>query len=126
MKIATSHSEDKSVDKAVRKAYDKIIESLGDDPNLILAFSTVEYNGDEVYRILKELAGDIPFQGGTSCVGITTEQGFHSVDGSSFGLWAIMDEDGFFGVGEAEIGDDPRQAAEKALNNAQQDADMIG
>ena len=126
MKIATSHSEDKSVDKAVRKAYDKIIESLGDDPNLILAFSTVEYNGDEVYRILKELAGDIPFQGGTSCVGITTEQGFHSVDGRSFGLWAIMDEDGFFGVGEAEIGDDPREAAEKALKNAQQDADMIG
>jgi len=126
MKIATSHSEDKFVDKAVRKAYDKIIESLGDDPNLILAFSTVEYNGDEVYRILKELAGDIPIQGGTSCVGITTEQGFHSVDGRSFALWAIMDEDGFFGVGEAEIGDDPKEAAEKALKNAQKDADMIG
>ena len=47
-----------------------------------------------------------------------TAEGFHSADGVGLGLFAILDEEGDYGVGVALVNDDPRASGAEAIQKA--------
>ncbi|MBI3899804.1 MAG: FIST C-terminal domain-containing protein [Gammaproteobacteria bacterium] len=119
MHIATSWSTQSDTVKAVEEAYEKLGQSLnGEPPTLLLTYYSNNHDSRTILKRLDALSGNVPIQGGTSCLGIMTQQGFHSADGCGFGLWAIQDPQGSYSVGIAAINDNPRQAAAEATEMA--------
>lgn len=118
MQIATSWSTESETVKAVEDTYRKLKQSLGGQPTLLLTYFSDNHDSRAVLARLKDLSGDVPIQGGTSCLGVMTQQGFHSASGCGLGLWGIYDPEGSYGVGVAAINSDPRKAAAEATEMA--------
>jgi hypothetical protein len=68
----------------------------------------------------------VPIQGGTSCLGAMTEEGFHSRDAFGLGLLGIADSEGSYGAGLADAAEDPESAAIRALEEALSQAGRRG
>ncbi len=64
--------------------------------------------------------------GGTSCLGVMSDQGAAIAGGSGSGAFAIYDPDGSYGTGAAPLADDPQAAAEQATLAALQAAGRQG
>ena len=118
MKIASAWSTQSDEHVAANEAYKSLIEQLEDVPQLILVHSSCAYDNKRLLRRLSELAPDIPLQGGTSCLGVITESGFHSEEKLGIGLLAILDPDGGYGVGVAELKEEVKPEVSKALSHA--------
>ena len=118
MKIASSWSIKPDSRAAAEEAYGSLLQKLADKPRLILVHSSCLYDSEELLRRLAELAPDIPMQGGTSCLGVMTEEGIHNKDAFGLGLLGIADGAGDYGAGMAEITADPRGATRTALEQA--------
>ncbi len=118
MKIASAWSTQSDEHVAANEAYKSLIEQLEDVPQLILVHSSCAYDNKRLLRHLSELAPDIPLQGGTSCLGVITESGFHSEEKLGIGLLAILDPDGGYGVGVAELKEEVKPEVSKALSHA--------
>jgi len=125
IRSATSASTHEIAGVAVRDAWTSLTQKIG-RPNLVIAISTVGYALDEVVAELRTLADGIPFQGGTSCGGVMTEEGFFGVDGRALALLGLSDDEGQFGVGVAPIGASPREAAASAIRRAMEHAGREG
>jgi hypothetical protein len=67
---------------------------------------------------LGEVAPGVPLHGGTTCLGVMTEAGFHAADGVGLGLFGLKDPGGRYGVGAVESGSDPRAAGAAAAREA--------
>ncbi len=126
MKIATSWSTNSDSALAAEEAYNSLIEKLDDKPQIMLVHGSCLYNSDALLNRLTELAPDVPIQGGTSCLGVMTEQGFHSHNAFGLGLLGVADPEGDYGVGMADIGNDPQGAARIALEDALAQAGRSG
>lgn len=63
---------------------------------------------------------------GTSCLGVMSNAGMVSRNGSGLGVFAIYDPDGSYGTGMAPFLDHPRNAARKAVARALDAADRQG
>lgn len=126
MKIASSCSVNSNTIEAVTDTYGKIRRELGCSPDLIVLYSSVTHDGDEIMQTMKELAPGIPLHGGTSCVGVMSDDGFFSEDGTGLGILGISDPDGNYGVGYHRIGDDPRSAGARAIEMAISNAGRAG
>lgn len=118
MKIATSWSTLGDSGKAVEEAYAKLTQELGASPNLLLTYYSDNHNSDVVLNRLRSLAGNVPIQGGTSCLGIMTQDGFHSAAGVGLGLWGVRDPQGSYSVGVAPLKGDARKSAALATEQA--------
>jgi len=118
MRIATAASTHPDPVEAASESYTALLKKLGDTPQLLLVHSSCDYDNEALINRLRELAPDVPLQGGTSCFGAATETGFHSQDGIGLGLLGIFDPEGSYGAGIAESGDNPEAAAEIALKKA--------
>ncbi len=125
MKIATSWSTEERPDIAAA-LYEKIREELGTAPDLLVLHCSVTYDAREVSAALHRCAGDIPVHGGTSCLGVMTQAGFHSENARGMGLLGLSDPDGAYGVGAADLGEDPAAAAREALSMALEQAGCAG
>lgn len=102
------------------------LEMSSDDLTWLFLFYTDGYDSTVVADKLAAEFDSLPIQGGTSCMGVMSGQGFHSEQNSGMGMLAISDPEGSYGVGAADIGDDPRQAASAALESALEDAHRAG
>jgi len=118
MKIATSWSTSPDPLLAAKEAYNSLIEKLADKPQIILVHASCLYDTNALLRRLNELAPDVPMQGGTSCLGVMTESGFHTENGFGLGLLGIWDPEGAYGVGIADLGNNPHEAVQTALKTA--------
>lgn len=118
MQIATAWSTQPDTVKAVEEGYRKLQQSLNGRPTLLLTYYSDNHDSGTVLERLKNLSGNAPMQGGTSCLGVMTQQGFHSASGCGFGLWGIRDPQGAYSVGVAAINNDPRRAAAEAAEMA--------
>lgn len=125
IRSATSASTNPDPKTAVREAWAALTGKIG-TPGFVIAISTVGYPLEDVVSTLREVAGDIPIQGGTSCGGVMTDEGFFGVDGRALALFGFVDEQGQFGVGVARIGEDPRAAGAVAMRRAMADAGCEG
>ncbi len=118
MKIAVSWSINPDSAAAAEEAFRILMEKLADKPRLLLVHCSCLYDHAALLSRLTDLAPDVPIQGGTSCLGVMTGEGFHSRDGFGLGLLGIADSEGDYGAGMADIGADPQKAARNALQEA--------
>ena len=118
MKIASSFSTSADTVEALHAAYTDLEIKLGGPPTWFAVHATYQHPGVVITTTLQTLAPNIPFQGGTSCMGVMTEAGFHSNNGISLGLFGIKDSEGIYETGYAEEKGNPRQNGYVAITNA--------
>ena len=126
MEIASAWSTLPDSRMAAGEAYEKLIGKLGTPPHLLLVHSSCDYDNPLILKRLRSLAPGVPLQGGTSCLGVITEEGFHTRDNVGLGILGILDSEGDYGVGIAEYGNDPSKAVTSALVQALDTASRPG
>lgn len=126
MKIASAWSTRSDGDFAAVEAYEMLLEKLQDIPHFMIVHSSCKYNNQAVVKRLRKLAPGVPLQGGTSCLGVITENGFHSRDGLGLGILGVFDPEGSYGTGIVETQDDPETATISALEQALEEAARLG
>lgn len=122
MKIASSFNSSANTVEALQDAYADLKNKLGGPPTWMAVHGTFQHSGEVITTTLQTLAPGVPFQGGTSCLGVMTEAGFHSDNGVSLGLLGIQDPEGVYGVGYAEPKTHSRQTGRDAIARALQNA----
>jgi hypothetical protein len=122
MQIATSFNTSSDTAEALKSAYADLEKKLGGPPTWMAVHGTYQHPGEVITTTLQALAPDVPFQGGTSCMGIMTEAGFHSEEGVGLGLFGIRDLAGAYGVGYAEQSAHSQQTGRDAITMALQKA----
>ncbi|MDY6990774.1 MAG: FIST N-terminal domain-containing protein [Thermodesulfobacteriota bacterium] len=118
MKMASAWSTKPDAKLAAQDAWQMLSQKLQAIPQMVFIHSSCAYDNRAVVAELRSLAPDVPLHGGTSCLGVMTEAGFHTADGFGLGLLGIVDPSGHYGVGIADSSDDPRAAATSALDQA--------
>ena len=93
-------------------------QQLQGTPHFMFVHSTCNYNNEVLVRRLRTLAPGVPLHGGTSCLGVMTESGFHSQDGKGIGILGVFDPDGSYGAGISESKGNPESATQAALEQA--------
>jgi hypothetical protein len=126
MRIASAASAQADARSAVGRAYESLVSQLGQAPTYLVAHASVGYRVEDVVAALREVAPEVPIHGGTSCLGVMTEAGFESVEGRGVGLFGVHDPDGGYGVGAADLGDDPVGATVQAARAAIERAGRAG
>jgi hypothetical protein len=108
---------------ATLEAIDRMRDNLGGDPEYAILFCTVDY---EVPLILKEVNKLLPntkIYGGTSAIGVQTNEGLHIGKKGSLAIMGINSARMSFGVGCADMNKvTPRTAGKKAIRSAIQNA----
>ncbi len=118
MKIATAWSTSRDTQEAVQTAWEKMKDRLGGPPDWLAVHASIEHDGQTLMNVLNQLAPGVPVHGGTSCLGVMTEAGFHAADGVGLGLFGLKDPGGCYGVGAVEDPGDPREAGAAAARKA--------
>ena len=126
MKISSAWSTELKPEAAASAAYKMLLENLPGPPQLMLLHSSCAYDNRAVVTQLRTLAPDTLLQGGTSCLGVLTETGFHTENEKGLGLLGIYDPEGSYGVGISDTGDDPAGAAIFALDRALEQSGRSG
>ena len=103
---------------AAREASQGLRGRLGELPALVVIYATEQLATPALMATLREEFPSAQLIGGTSCGGVMTERGFHSSTDGALGLFGIVDRDGDYGVGFAQIGEDPTAAGAQAIDNA--------
>ncbi|MEN6371017.1 MAG: FIST N-terminal domain-containing protein [Armatimonadota bacterium] len=126
MKMASSWSTAADEEYAVNEAFNTLANRLGSLPDYIMVFTSVAYDSRKLMETLKKLAPDAQIHGGTSCVGIITEEGPRCDGGEALGLLGICDKAGSYGVGAAPRGEDPFASAAAAVTEALRESGRPG
>ncbi|MFO0586408.1 MAG: FIST N-terminal domain-containing protein [Polyangiaceae bacterium] len=126
VRTASAWATDSNTRDAVSKAYAALSERLGGAPRYLVVHASVTHDLAEIATTLRALAPGVPVHGGTSCLGVMTEEGFHSDGGTGLGMFGVLDPDGAYGVGSAENEGDPAKAAADAARAAIERAGRAG
>jgi FIST N domain. len=103
MKIASGWSTNLDAAVAAEQAYQMVRKKLESVPHLLLVHSSSAYDNKRLIDSLAAIAPGVPIHGGTSCLGVMTEEGFHSEDGLGIGILGVFDPDGSYGVGAVDV-----------------------
>jgi hypothetical protein len=126
MKFATAFSTQRDTAHAIRAAIAQLADQLEEQPTWLLLYTSDSYESDVLLRELHNYAPDVPLHGATSCLGAMTQLGFHSSEGVGLALLGIVDRAGRYGVGSAELSQNPRQAGSDAIFAAIENAGRSG
>ena len=126
MRIAVAASTHPDPERAASESYAALLEKLEGTPQLLLVHSSCDYDNEALINRLRALAPDVPLQGGTSCFGVATQAGFHSKDELGLGILGVLDPEGAYGAGIAEVGADLEAATTAALEQALTQAGRAG
>jgi hypothetical protein len=118
VKVATAWSTSVNTEEAVSAAYAQVRHKLGGPPDWLAVHASVAHDGSVLINTLHEVAPAVSVHGGTSCLGVMTEEGFHAADGVGLGLLGLSDPTGRYGVGVEGSGLDPREAGAAAARKA--------
>lgn len=118
MKTSTGFSVESNTAVAVKTAMENVTAGLGSEPDLLIVYSSVTHEIETIRTEVTNIAPNAQIHGGTSCMGVMTRQGFHSVDGTGLGIMGISNPDGDFGTGLKQLGDNPRKAGAEAIQAA--------
>ena len=118
MRAAVVSSTNPDTRGAAQEAIGELRQRLGDAPHWLVVQASVLHDVEVLQQLVHEAFPHAPVHGGTSCLGVLTQDGFQSSDGVGLGLFGIVDDDGAFGVGAAELGDDPAKAGAEAVRSA--------
>lgn len=118
MKVATAWSTSANTEEAVSTAYAKVQRDLGRPPDWLAVHASVEHDSSALLEALHGVAPGVPVHGGTSCLGVMTEEGFHATDGVGLGLFGLCDPPGRYGVGAEKSALNPCAAGAAAAREA--------
>ncbi|MBN2072303.1 MAG: FIST C-terminal domain-containing protein [Candidatus Krumholzibacteriota bacterium] len=118
MKIATSWSTSPDTEESIKTAYKLLQSKLGGDPDWMVVYSSVGYDCDRLAACLNRIDPGLSIHGGSSCQGVMTDAGFHSLEGTGLGLFGIKDPSGAYGVGAEDVKASPRDAGRNAIQKA--------
>lgn len=109
-----------------KTAVSVLLPSLSDAPapQLLFAFYGEQHDDGVILERLSDALPDVPLIGGTSSGGIIAVG--HTPAPTDLALLAIYDTVGDYGVGSANIDDDPRAAGRKAIEAALKSCDCEG
>lgn len=128
MKVASSFSMRQDADGGAVGAYARLVANLGAPPQLLFLHASVRTDAVAMLASIRAAAPQVSIHGGTSCVGVMTQEGFHRSDEGAVGMLGVLDPEGAYGVGVAELGNAPRAAATsavaRALHNAGRDGEV--
>jgi len=98
----------------------QVLAGLGDGirPHLLVVAASAHPDTPKFVGALAEHFADASLVGGTSCLGVMTAEGFHHGEGLQAAVLAIEDAEGAYGVGAADLGNDPRAAGRLATEQA--------
>lgn len=117
--VGVGTGEDPEPRKAVGRAVDEAVASLGGEPGLILLATCCGYDPTDVLQAARSLVRGVPVIGGTSAGGFTTREGLVRPERGRGVAAMALAGDGFrAGLGAAELGSHPRRAAERAAEAA--------
>ena len=125
MKIATGATTQTEVENVLGVLED-LISELNSPPDLLIIYYSEGYDIAGLTARIRTRLPDTAMHGGTSCTGAMTEKGVASHADQGIALLGISDPSGSYGVGSADIGNDPVKAAESALNGALEQANCPG
>lgn len=125
MKIATAATTDLRLE-TIADLYEGLISELGLDPDFLVIYCSENYPLEKITQNLRKRSPEVAIHGGTSFQGAMTQLGVVSHNGTGFAMIAIADPAGNYGVGAADIGDDPVAAAKNAVEIALLEADCPG
>lgn len=117
MSVASAWSTDTDTTQALQACWRAMQDKLPGPPSLVLVYGTEAHAASELCAVMQDLAGAIPWAGGTSCRGVMTEEGFHSGT-HVIGMLGLCDPEGAYGVGACTKGNSARTAAMEATNQA--------
>ncbi len=126
MEIWSAWSTEKNSKIAVSDAYFQLQKHKNKEPQIIFLYCSATYDSVEILKELNTLAPHSAIHGGTSCLGVMTENGFHSNNGLGLGMLGLYDPDGHYGVGYAEITDNARLASTQAISAALEQCECPG
>ena len=118
LQVGVSWSEQTDAFLAGKEAAGKALASLGASPGFALAFCTVGYDEARFLAGIGEAVGPVALMGATSFTGVLTPAGFLHAEQGAGAVMLLASAEMAFGVGAAEIGDDPEAAGEKAAREA--------
>jgi len=122
MRTATAHSVERDTSQAIRSTYAAVVEALGGAPEWLFVQSTVAHAAEDLRRALAG-TGARAVHGSSSCGTVMTDAGLHP---GGLALFGVGDPGGAYGVGAAELGAEPREAAGRAVLAAMDDAGRPG
>lgn len=96
----------------------------GEAPSLAFLFFGARHDAATIMAWAARHLPGVPFIGGTSCRGVLV--GGHHPDPGDIALLEIRDADGDYGIGAAALGDNPADAAARALRQALEAAGCPG
>ncbi len=111
---------------SAQRLADDLASRLRGAPDYLVLYLTEGYDAELFLETLATRFPQAAIQGGTSCLGVMTADGFHSEDGRGAGILAIHDPQGAYGVGAEAMDHDPQVAASTAVLNALQQANRPG
>jgi hypothetical protein len=118
MRIATAATQGRHDDEAIAGACRELARELGGQPDFVVAYHTSsERNADVETAISTNLRRSVLI-GSTSCRGAMTDRGLYGFGDFGLGLWGLRDAGGAYGAGFAVLGDDPKGASCRALEEA--------
>ncbi len=117
MSLASAWSDDPDTTRALSACWEDLARKLPGPPSLVLVYGTEAHGLSELSATMQELAGAVPWAGGTSCRGVMTEEGFHQGK-HVVGMLGIYDPQGAYGVGACAKGGSARNAGVEATNQA--------
>ena len=126
MKIATAWSTEEDTNKAVSTISNKIIKKLTFSPSIIFVYSSVSHSSRKIISAFQKLFPEIPIHGGSSCLGVMTEDGFHSKDGVGIGALGIYDPKGSYGVAMVNIAKNARATGSEVVSEAIKNSGRLG
>lgn len=118
MKIASAWSTEQDVEAAVARVCDAVRSTLGAEPTAVFVHHSVRHDPAAVAAAFRARLPGAAVLGGTSCLGVMTEDGAHVDDGIGLGVLAVHDPEGSFGVAVEPIAGDPRKASAAAIARA--------
>jgi hypothetical protein len=126
MEIATGCSTKLNEADAVFEAYSQLTTKIG-IPTFLFVLSTSEYNNEILLRELNTLFVSSKIMGGTSCIGLLTENGFCSDKRRALGLFGIKDDSSAsYGVAALPISSDPQLTGQEVIRKALENAERPG
>ncbi len=122
MKIATAQSRASDPASAVEDLARSLALDTRGKPDLVVIHFGVGTAGAGLHAAAAARFGTAALHGGSSCLGIMTQDGVNIASGAGLGAFAIWDSAGSYGTGSCDLGTDAgdaaRQATEVALASA--------
>lgn len=125
MRIQTVVSESRDTKAAMVDLVDQLAPSQTTPPDFVVAHMSVRHDPEIVQAALSAL-GVPTVHGGSSCLGVMTQNGFAAADQAGLGLFAVWDAEGDYGSAVRSIGSSARAAASEAIKSALNDAGRPG